>query len=166
MIISNVNKNNIYFRMIRKIDAKSVLDVGMFLKRIGSISRQLMGAAVPEDVKLTGIDYYTDINFPVWDLLYDKKMSINDFLENSRTETYDLAILLDGCELKNQEGWRDLLGIVKKNARYVLFNDLLDDWKRMCPQKKIIKLEIEKDVFYLLDFGDERNGYKAICNDT
>ena len=58
MILKNENDIYIYFETIAQLEPKTILDVGMFLKRIGSVSRKAMDGGVPEDVRLDGVDFF------------------------------------------------------------------------------------------------------------
>ena len=48
IVISDENMNYIFFQVINRIEAKRVLDVGMFLKRTGSVSRGMMDEKISE----------------------------------------------------------------------------------------------------------------------
>lgn len=62
MILNNQNDMYLYFQMINELQPDSVLDAGMFLKRAGSVSRQMMGCGISEDVRLDGIDFSRSFN--------------------------------------------------------------------------------------------------------
>ena len=72
MILTNETDIYTFFEIIDKSEAGSILDVGMFLKRIGSVSRQVKEKEIPRDRILTGVDYFEEIQCPVWNNIYDK----------------------------------------------------------------------------------------------
>ncbi len=57
MILKNENDIYMYFETIEQLAPQRVLDIGMFLKRIGSVSRKVMDREVPAEVCLDGIDF-------------------------------------------------------------------------------------------------------------
>ena len=67
------NKNDIYlfFEIIRQAVPKRVLDVDLFLQRIGMISRQAMNYEIPTDVDLTGWNLSNHTILPVFKTIYD-----------------------------------------------------------------------------------------------
>ena len=66
MILKNENDIYMYFETIEQLAPQRVLDIGMFLKRIGSVSRKVMDREVPAEVCLDGIDLFPQFQFPVW----------------------------------------------------------------------------------------------------
>ena len=52
MILKNENDIYLYFETIEQLEPKHILDVGMFLKRIGSVSRKVMDREVLADIRL------------------------------------------------------------------------------------------------------------------
>ena len=113
-IIVNQNDIFVYFEMIKRNEPKSILDIGMFLKRIGAISRQAMEYEIPQDILLDGIDIFPEFGMSVYEMVFNKIKTIgeitNQIVELSKSETidgekYDLAMLmrLSGVLLKEQE---------------------------------------------------------------
>ncbi len=50
MVLTNRSAIYIYFDLIKQLEPKRILDIGMFLKRTGSVSRKMMARQVPESV--------------------------------------------------------------------------------------------------------------------
>ena len=91
MILNNQNDMYLYFQMINELQPDSVLDAGMFLKRAGSVSRQMMGCGISEDVRLDGIDFFPELQLPVWKTIYNKIYQGERLSEIQVVSNYDLA---------------------------------------------------------------------------
>lgn len=113
-IIVNQNDIFVYFEMIKRNEPKSILDIGMFLKRIGAVSRQAMEYEIPQDIFLCGIDIFPEFGLSVYEMIFNKINTIgeitNEIVELSKNKTmkgqkYDLTMLmrLSGVLLKEQE---------------------------------------------------------------
>lgn len=114
-----------YFEMIGSSGAKSVLDIGMFLKKTGAISRQVMGAEIDPDVKLVGVDLLPDAHFAVYDRVYDEVI-LDDYFYNKvikenkdSKEKYDIASLLALNEMDPDDA-RKVWIYVLEHARTIM----------------------------------------------
>ena len=65
MILKNENSIYMFYEAIEQLEPEKILDVGMFLKRTGAVSRKVMSRDIPEDRQLTGIDFFPELTFPV-----------------------------------------------------------------------------------------------------
>ena len=72
MILKNENSIYMFYEAIEQLEPEKILDVGMFLKRTGAVSRKVMSRDIPEDRQLTGIDFFPELTFPVWNMIYDQ----------------------------------------------------------------------------------------------
>lgn len=97
MIISDDNDIYLYFEMVKRTKPQTILDIGMFLQRIGSVSRQAMNCSVPERVYLTGISVDETI-FPCMKQVYDSIYPLEKIDEitwmNKGDESFDLTFFL------------------------------------------------------------------------
>jgi hypothetical protein len=78
-----------------------VLDIGMLLKRIGAVSRDVLDCTLPQDIVLAGVDFAPQINAPVYTRIYDSITGLSEFMSGF-TDTdddvhYALAFLIR-CE--------------------------------------------------------------------
>ncbi len=120
--VTNGNDIYMYFEIMKQLGSKRVLDIGMFLKRMGAVSRQIMGTAVAEDVYLCGVDFMPDCKVAVYDVIYDKIIETSDYVKmlsgEFQDEHFDLAYMLYTQEsLSLQEEklvWEWLSGHVKQ----------------------------------------------------
>ncbi len=166
MILKNKNDIYIYFETIYQTEPQKVLDIGMFLKRIGSVSRKVMGREVPKEVWLDGIDLFPETKFSVWKTIYDRIMDMEEFLLKDPKERYDLTVLLGAKEIAGKESFCQLIRSLPECTRYVLTDLSVDLWSGAWSNVKAADLTIEQDVYFLLDFGAHLHGYENICDDT
>ncbi len=136
-----------YFETMAQLESKSVLDIGMFLKRIGSISRNVKGCEVPEETRLVGIDFWQETDFPVWRNVYNSIDNVETFLTYPVEKKYDLAIWLGMQELGEKADLLTIINKAKTCAKYLLM-DKLPLELRSVENVKIINLE--EDRYYLL----------------
>ncbi len=70
-IITDGTDIYVYYELIRQADPQSILDIGMFLKRCGAVSRQVMGLEISPKVHLDGAAFPGETDFPVYHRIYD-----------------------------------------------------------------------------------------------
>ena len=88
--ITDKNDTFFYFEVIKKTNAKTVLDFYMFLSRIGAISRTVGDETIGSAVRLDAVSVPTWVNLPVYNSIYN-----NIYNTPADTDTlYDLTILL------------------------------------------------------------------------
>lgn len=153
MIIKNENSIYIFYEMIEQLEPASVLDVGMFLKRVGSVSRKIMGREVPESVQLDGVDFFPQTSFPIWNTIYDQIKTAEEFFSTGDKKRYDLVTVLGMSELQKEILLTEIVERTAEVAKYVLTDRLETEW---CAQKRFIRavdIKVEDDVFYLVEFG-------------
>lgn len=92
-IITNDNDIYIYLTMIERLQPSSILDVGLFLQRIGAISRQTMSCEIPKHIYLEGIELFGQSPLPIYHQIYNQITIAPDF-DFSDDRVYDLAICL------------------------------------------------------------------------
>lgn len=71
-IITNLTDMVVYFQLIQKTQATSVLDVGLFLERIGAVSRTTSIGGISESVVLEGISMAEERPFPIYESIYNQ----------------------------------------------------------------------------------------------
>lgn len=92
-IITGSNNIYIYFKAVDLCAVNSMLDVGMFLKRCGCISRQAMDQQIPVSVDLTGIDLMPDYPLLVYNQIYNR-IAAREEIEREPDRFYDLSVML------------------------------------------------------------------------
>lgn len=153
MILKNENDIYIYFETIKQLEPQNVLDVGMFLKRIGSVSRKVMSREIPAYIRLNGVDFFPETSFPVWEKIYDSITDVPAFLESRRGAEYDLAFFLGTEALYQKQDFEEVSQKAAKCTRYLLADRNLKQWNKILPDEKIKELNLEEKKYYLFDFG-------------
>lgn len=107
-----------YFEVIRQLAPMSVLDIGMFLKRIGAVARQAVSCELSRDILLFGIDFFPEVRLAVYEKIYNGILLKNQLLENSELlqgmeEKFDLAVLIGVAEFLDDEEENQLVKILK-----------------------------------------------------
>lgn len=151
MIIRKQNDIFTYFETIQLLEPKSILDAGMFLKRVGSVSRQMMNREVPKEVCLDGIDFFPEISFAVWDKIYDEIFIWQKFLKEYREKHYELGIALGWGALKERLDTEELLRKISSCCDYLLLDGLAKEETKNIENSKIENIKIEGDVYYFID---------------
>lgn len=114
-------------RLIAEKGAKSVLDIGLLLKRLGLLCRQLGAVSVPEEVKLIGVGFSDDTGIPVYEVIYQELHTLEEWLDAPQRETehYDIMSLLHVKPFVPPGVWNRLLDFGKSKCDYLL----LDEWE-------------------------------------
>lgn len=94
MILTSETDIYAFFEIIDQTEADSILDVGMFLKRIGSVSRQVKDKVIPVEKNLIGVDFFPEISCPVWKTIYNSVFTAGDFFASENSQKYELAMVL------------------------------------------------------------------------
>lgn len=127
MIITNGTDIYVYFEVLHQLQPERVLDVGMFLKRIGAVSRAAMSCELPGGLVLDGIDAMPE-RIPVYGKIYDHIYENMDVWMQKSAADFDVAVMLDyGKWLPSAQRDR-LWEALRGRAKHVL-TDLSDaDW--------------------------------------
>lgn len=155
-VIKNLHSVQAYFGLIEEIEPEKVLDVGMLLKRIGSCTRMALQHEISDEIELTGVDLFPEIEFEIWNKVYDEIWNFNDFLKQQKNECYDLAVLLDIFPIISVDEQEKLWNRIRGRARYILV-----DTKQLIPssfQGKINALTIGGVQYFLLHDEGELYG--------
>lgn len=92
-LITDDNDIYVYFKMIEQLKPASILDAGLFLQRIGAVSRQAMSCEIPRHVYIEGIELFGHAPLPIYDQIYDQITILPKF-DFFAERIYDLAICL------------------------------------------------------------------------
>lgn len=117
----------IFCEVINQLEPESILDIGMFFKSIGGVSRQILNVKISDSIYITGVSTDETNNLNVYSRVYDKIISKNEMCEdkqwgyqdiNQQVEKYDLAILLS--DLVGNGDKEQLIKNIEDKARYML----------------------------------------------
>ena len=150
MYITNENDIFTYFSVINDICPTSIIDVGMFLKRIGAVSRQARGVEIIRDIKLDGIELFPNITTKVFDVIYDKICDMN-FLETSTQ--YDLMMMLRTENILTQIETERIWEWAKHNVKYVFINcDTEEELEELKKKGNVRDIRLEKELYAIVIF--------------
>lgn len=152
MILTNENDIYIFYEVIEQLEPQRILDMGMFLKRIGSVSRKAVNREVPEGVRLDGVDFFPEISFAAWKNVYDEILEYRNLGDMNPGREYDCTILLGIEEIQTKMPLSEIIQKVQKCSRYVLTDRMAAAWKET--KCRIVDLKVEDDIYYLVDFGE------------
>ncbi len=151
MIIKNENHIYTYFQIIKELQPLSVLDAGMFLKRVGSVARQMMNCEVPKEVRLDGIDFFPEVQFPIWEMIYDKRYNVIDLSEVGNLMQYDLGIVLGSEDLVHKVSLKKLFWEMEGTVSWFLTDAYMREQAESAQGKRVQNIMVEGEVYYLMD---------------
>ena len=126
-MVRDKNIMYIFCEVINQLEPESILDIGMFFKSIGGVSRQILGIEISDSIYITGVDTDKTNGLNVYSRVYNKTISKNGICEdkqscyqyiNQQVEKYDLAILLS--DLVGNGDKEQLIKNIEDKARYML----------------------------------------------
>ncbi len=128
--ITNQNDVYVYFEIMNQIKPERVLDVGMFLKRIGAISRQVMDTEIEKNVYLCGVDFMEECKTGVYSTVYNEVIGVSEFVDfvNPQKENtlgkceakYDIAYMLRVEDVLTREQELRVWKWLERNAMYAV----------------------------------------------
>lgn len=122
MILNDADMLYIYTEIIKQIEPKSILDIGMIMKRYGAISRQVITAEIPKSVWFVGVDYMPEVDVPIYHEIYDAILDIDEVMKQYDNQKFELIYALDlekkfsGDEQKRIWNW------LKTHALHIVTN--------------------------------------------
>lgn len=140
MILANETDMYAFFEIIDRTEADRILDVGMFLKRIGAVSRQIKDKEISLEKKLTGIDFFSEIDCPIWNTIYDSVYQPDEFFLPENNQTYELAMVL---QLEHCVDREESVQMWNWLSAHVSF--FLTDWN-MEEVKRLVKFKTETPI--------------------
>lgn len=126
-MVRDKNIMYIFCEVINQLEPESILDIGMFFKSIGGVSRQILGIEISDSIYITGVDTDKTNGLNVYSRVYNKIISKNGIREdkqrcyqdiNQQVKKYDLAILLS--DLVGNGDKEQLIKNIEDKARYML----------------------------------------------
>lgn len=154
MILKNENSIYMFYEVIQQLESEKILDVGMFLKRVGAVSRKVMGREIPEDRQLYGIDFFPELTFPVWSLIYDQIEPAESYYTKQDTEKYDLAVVLGIESLQKKVPLDKIVTQTAKTSKYVLLDQWLPLWGKQERFVRTTDVKVENDIYFLAMFEE------------
>ncbi len=116
-MITSSNILYIYCEVMEQLEPKRVLDIGMFYKSVGGVSRRILNKEVPESCFIEGICTDKAKTLGVYGTIYDKIIDEKEF--DKLNEIYfDLAVMLSDAVVKADRG--KFIRRISKNCTYLL----------------------------------------------
>ena len=86
-MINNENTMYMYCNVLGQTEPEKILDIGLFYRQIGGVSRTILNSDVPKKCFITGIDLENSKNYGVYNTIYDairisRAKSINQLNSN------------------------------------------------------------------------------------
>lgn len=140
MILTDETDIYAFFEIIDRTEADSILDVGMFLKRIGSVSRQVKDKEISMEKKLIGVDFFPEISCPVWKTIYDSVFGVEEFFSPKNNQKYQLAMVLqlEGCI--NETEYVQMWNWLSSHVSYIM-----TDWN-MEKVRKLARFKTSREI--------------------
>lgn len=151
----NVKENDLYlyFEAIQQLEPIRVLDIGMLLKRAGSVSRKAMNREVAKEIQLDGVDFFPETTFPAWKNIYNYIVDERTFWKSEDLPNYDCTFLLGLERFSSKIASADMLRKVERCTKYALTDFKFDEWSGRTCRIRIIDLKVDDDAYYLYVFG-------------
>lgn len=140
MILTNETDIYVFFEIIDKVEAESILDVGMFLKRVGSVSRQIKDKEISGDKTLVGVEFFPEVICPIWNRIYNAVYTPDELFKKEHTRKYELATVLRLKDCMSDTEAATMWKWLKKHVSY-----LLTDWDFM-EISKVIDVRNERKI--------------------
>lgn len=119
--ISNTDDIFVYLQIIKQTDSGSILDIGLFLKRIGAISRNIRGESIPDDAFLYGIDPCPEIEMAVFYTIYNGICHVSA-ISDMADKHFDLAIMLRPEGIFTKEQIEKCYDFISSHSKKLLIN--------------------------------------------
>ena len=147
-VINDPDRMYAYSIMLSQLHPQKALDVGMFLKRIGAISRSFWNFDLPADTALYGLDL-TMTEVAVYQSIFEQIATPADYMERYAQEQFDLAVLFLAKELMDTEAYHQLWNWLPAHTRFV-FTDDGETAKRFC--RAVSPVSIRDREYYILKY--------------
>lgn len=177
-----INKqNDIYmvFRIIEELEPKEIVDIGMFFKRVGMISRNVMEKTIPDDIELVGVDIFRQWDMPVWKNIYNRIYSVEKYLEVCKSEAKSttvhsvenssvqkIALIMGAGELAKEyaeisqidissEGGIDrayegIWDMLEPDISHILMDREYGQWVAGTGRATVLDIKLDEDIYYLV----------------
>lgn len=147
--ITNKNEMFVFFQMIEQIEPESVLDVGMFLKRIGAISRNVLDSSIDENIRLDAVDIDDGVKLAVYDTVYTNIVTLQKLDLIQKT---DLVMMMDAAGIMSVKELENVILWSEKNAKYIVTDaETYKEVSRFTINFQARNITVDEDVYYLIE---------------
>lgn len=150
MILTNETDIYAFFEIIDRTEARSILDVGMFLKRIGGVSRQVKEKEISPDKELIGVDFFPETACPVWNTIYDKIYRPNEIFLPDNHQEYELAVVLQLEKCMDEAESFSMWAWLSAHVSYILTDWRSDEVKKMTGFKAVREITVDNKSYWFI----------------
>ena len=158
--ITNQNDMYLYFEIINQAEPDSIIDIGMFLKRIGAISRQVKNFSIPDNIVLDGIDFMDHLSAKIYESIYNNIGSAKEFvgkiqgnaLDEFWNRQYDLAFMLRMESAVDTKSKEKLWKWVSNHAHHAVVSGYADSLSQIHIKASNQILNVDNDIYSLIEF--------------
>lgn len=122
MILHDADRLYIYTELIKQIEPNSILDIGMFMKRYGAISRQVITAEIPKDVWFVGVDYMPEVDIPIYHEIYDEILEMDEVMKQYADQKFELIYALDLEKKFSRDEQKKIWNWMRTHAVHIVTN--------------------------------------------
>lgn len=150
MILTSETDIYAFFEIIDRAEVNSILDVGMFLKRIGSVSRQVKDKEIPSDKKLIGVDFFPEAVCPVWNTIYDAIYRPDEIFMTENYQKYELATVIQLEECIGKTEVFPMWEWLSAHVSYIITDWKLDEIKKMIPFRTEVEITVDNKSYWFI----------------
>ncbi len=121
IVLTDPEEMMLYAAMINQIDADHILDIGMYMKRIGAVSRSFQEFYIEEEKDITGLEL-TPLRIPIEERLYQRIVPKDFFGECE--DSFGLVFALHVKELMGSLEYIKMWQWLSGHAGYVITDDV------------------------------------------
>ncbi len=155
-MVSNTNTMYVFCEVMEQLEPQRMLDIGMFYKAIGGVSRSILDREVPPECNITGVDFCDTKGLCVYKKIYDEIVDENTFLsiDSSKQESFnnfkkfDLAVILSDAVPDDRKS--ELIKKAMQLSSCVLLHGhdikVIDNWN----QYQVHELKLDDDKYVLV----------------
>lgn len=147
--ITNQNDIFVYYEIIRQVKPSSIIDFGMFLKRVGAVSRQLMDREISRTILLDGADYIPETDYKVLRTIYNN--IYRGGIAGLPDKRYDMAFIMRPSSVMTAEEEEKIWRWLRKHASYAVTDccsaKRLQDTRR---RGAFTDIKVENDIYGLV----------------
>ena len=138
-----------YFSMLRREEVRSILDVGLFLERIGAICRTVGDLSIDDGLPITGWSFPEEPVLPLYDTVYTELLTADETLK----KRYDLAMMLCLKPFRSSCDGRFFQKVFCAATEIFTDRETFNCFSELRKMKDITPLHIDMDEFFLIRTG-------------
>lgn len=143
-----------FFEAIKNTHPNSILDIGMFLKRIGALSRGILSYSIPEDILLDGVDCMPEVEVPIYHSIYNSICSLEDFLTQKKRPdiSYDMISFLFLEPICSKEQIENLCKWIMGHCTYAICEPNPAILHYFSSYQNVFTITLNQSAFYIVQF--------------